>query len=110
LNNVGEGGFLCLVPGFTLFIKQGYLLYALVSRDILGRYKGSVFGIIWSIVEPIVLLIIYTVVFGGIFGLRLKDDPRLSAYALEVFCGIVVWLAISEGLNRCTTVVLENPA
>lgn len=94
--------------GFYTLIKQRYLLFALVKRDILGRYKGSIFGVMWSIVEPIVLLVIYTVVFGGIFGLRLKDDPRLSAYALEVFCGIVVWLAISEGLNRCTTVVIEN--
>jgi len=94
--------------GFYVFIKQGYLLYALVKRDVLGRYKGSVFGVLWSILEPVVLLIIYTIVFGGIFGLRLKDDPRLSAYALEVFCGIVVWLAISEGLNRCTSVVIEN--
>jgi lipopolysaccharide transport system permease protein len=93
---------------FHNLIKQKYLVYALVKRDIMGRYKGSIFGVIWSIIEPIVLLIIYTVVFGGIFGLRLKDDPRLSSYALEVFCGIVIWLAISEGLNRCTTVVLEN--
>ena len=94
--------------GLRNLFRQKYLLYALVKRDVLGRYKGSIFGVIWSIIEPIVLLIIYTVVFGGIFGLRLKDDPRLSSYALEVFCGIVVWLAISEGLNRCTTVVLEN--
>ena len=91
-----------------LFIRNKYLLFALVKRDVLGRYKGSAFGVIWSIIEPVTLLVIYTVVFGGIFGLRLKDDPRLSSYALDVFGGIVVWLAISEGLNRCTTVVLEN--
>ena len=91
----------------TLF-RHNYLLYALVKRDVVMRYKGSLFGLIWSIIEPVVLLVIYTVVFGGLFGLRLKDDPSLSAYALDVFCGIVVWMAISEGLNRCTGVILEN--
>ena len=91
----------------TIF-KQKYLLYALIKRDVLGRYRGSVFGVIWSVIEPITLLVIYTAVFGGLFGLRLEGDPRLSSYALGVFCGIIIWLAISEGLNRCTTVVLEN--
>lgn len=93
---------------FNNLIKQKYLISALVKRDIMGRYKGSIFGVIWSIIEPIVLLIIYTIVFGLLFGLRMEDDPSLSAYALEVFCGIIVWLAINEGLNRCTTVVIEN--
>jgi homopolymeric O-antigen transport system permease protein len=91
----------------NLFRKK-YLLYALVKRDLLIRYKGSIFGVIWSIIEPIVLLILYTILFGGLFGLRLRETPSLSAYALYVFCGIVVWLAISEGLNHCTIVILEN--
>ncbi len=88
--------------------KHRYLLFALVKRDILGRYRGSVFGVVWSVIEPLVLLIIYTVVFGLFLGLRMGDDPSLPAYALEVFCGIVIWLAVSEGLNRSTTVVIEN--
>jgi len=87
---------------------QRHLLFALVKRDILGRYRGSVFGVLWSAIEPLVLLVIYTVVFGLLLGLRMPDDPSLSAYALEVFCGIVVWLAVSEGLNRSTTVIREN--
>ena len=88
--------------------RHRHLLVALVKRDVLGRYKGSIFGVVWSIVEPIVLLVIYTVVFGLLLGLRLEHDATLSAYALEVFCGIVVWLAINEGLNRCTGVIREN--
>ncbi len=94
--------------GFNNLIRQKYLIYALVKRDIMGRYKGSIFGVIWSIIEPVVLLIIYTVVFGGLFKLRLEYDTSLTSYSLYVFCGIIVWLAICEGLNRCTTVVIEN--
>jgi lipopolysaccharide transport system permease protein len=92
----------------TSILKHRYLLFALVRRNILGMYRGSVFGVVWAVIEPLTLLIIYTVVFGLLFGLRLEDDPSLPAYALEVFSGLVVWLAISEGLNRSTTVVLEN--
>ncbi len=88
--------------------RNHYLLIALVRRDVAGRYKGSVFGLVWSIVEPVVLLGIYTLVFGGLFQLRLPYDPSLSAFSLYVFCGIVVWLAISEGINRCTSVITDH--
>jgi len=97
-----------LCTRFYNLIKQKHLIYALVKRDIMGRYKGSIFGVIWSIIEPIVLLIIYTVVFGGLFKMRLEYDSSLTSYSLYVFCGIIVWLAICEGLNRCSTVVIEN--
>lgn len=89
-------------------LQHRHLLFALVKRDVLGRYRGSVAGVAWSVIEPLSLLVIYTIVFGILLGLRLEDDPSLAAYALEVFSGIVVWLAVSEGLNRSTTVVVEN--
>ncbi len=88
--------------------RNHYLLFALVRRDVTGKYKGSVFGLVWSIVEPVVLLGIYTLVFGGLFQLRLPYDTSISAYALYIFSGIVVWLAISDGINRCTTVIIDN--
>ncbi len=88
--------------------RNHYLLFALVRRDVTGKYKGSVFGLVWSIVEPVVLLGIYTLVFGGLFQLRLPYDTSISAYALYIFSGIVVWLAISDGINRCTTVIVDH--
>ncbi len=88
--------------------RNRYLLFALVRRDVTGRYKGSVFGLVWSIVEPVVLLGIYTLLFGGIFQLRLPHDVSISAFAFYVFCGIVVWMAISDGINRCTTVITDH--
>ncbi len=97
-----------MMEGTKSLFRHCYLLYALVKRDVIGRYKGSIFGVIWSAVEPIVLLVIYTVVFGGIFKLRLEADSSLTSFSLYVFCGIVIWLAISESLNRATTVIIEN--
>lgn len=96
------------LPAFQFLRRNHYLLFALVQRDVAGRYKGSVFGLLWSIVEPVILLAIYTLVFGCLFQLRLSYDTSISAFSLYVFCGIVVWMAISEGINRCTTVIFEN--
>lgn len=96
------------LAAFRFLRRHNHLLLALVKRDVAGRYKGSVFGLFWSIVEPVVLLVIYTLIFGGLFQLRLDYDPSLSAFSLYVFCGIVIWLAISEGINRCTYVIVEH--
>ncbi|MDP8235538.1 MAG: ABC transporter permease [Candidatus Erginobacter occultus] len=93
---------------FQFLRRNHYLLFALVKRDVTGKYKGSIFGLIWSIVEPVALLAIYTLVFGGLFQLRLPYDSSLSAYALYIFCGIVVWMAISDGINRCTSVIVDH--
>ncbi len=101
------------IPGmnfsaFRFLRRYHYLLFALVKRDVTGKYRGSVFGLVWSIVEPVVLLGIYTLVFGGLFQLRLPYDASISAYALYIFSGLVVWLAISDGINRSTTVIIDH--
>lgn len=96
------------LPDFATIKRWSHLLFALVKREVLGRYKGSTFGLTWSIIEPVVLLLIYTLVFGALLGVRMGEDRSLTSYALEVFCGILVWLAISEGINRSTTIIVEN--
>lgn len=97
-----------MTKGIISLPRHIYLLYALVKRDVIGRYKGSIFGVIWSAVQPIVLLIIYTIVFGGIFKLRLENNSSLTSFSVYVFTGIIIWLALSESLNRSTTVIIEN--
>ena len=91
----------------NLFQRRS-LIAALVRRDLLGRYRGSVFGAVWAVAEPLALLGVYTLVFGVLFRLRSDGDPSLLSYSLEVFCGIVPWLMISESLNRSVTVMLES--
>lgn len=93
---------------FRFISRNHYLLFALVKRDVTGKYRGSIFGLFWSIVEPMVLLAIYTLVFGGLFQLRLPYDTSISAYSLYIFSGLLVWLAISDGINRSTTVIIDH--
>jgi len=90
---------------FSLFQRRA-LIAALVRRDLLGRYRGSVFGALWAFAEPLVLLAVYTLVFGVL--LRFGGGRSLLSYALEIFCGILPWLMISETLNRSVTVMPEN--
>lgn len=68
------------------------LIQNLVSRELKARYRGTVLGFLWSFVNPLLLMIIYTIVFGLIIGPR---DPAFGGspwlYALFLFCGVLPW-------------------
>ncbi len=72
--------------------KYRVLIQTLVSRELKARYRGTILGFLWSFLNPLLLLLVYTVVFGFILGARLpefNESPKL--YALFLFCGLLPW-------------------
>ena len=51
----------------TSMVKHHQLIYSLVKRDVLGRYRGSTMGLAWSFLNPLLMLAVYTFVFGIVF-------------------------------------------
>ena len=62
------------------------LLRMLVKRNVEIRYKGSVLGLVWSFVQPLMMMTVYTIVFGVFFGVLglLRPYPFRVAYALRI--------------------------
>lgn len=85
------------------------LFKALLYRDIVGRYKGSVLGILWSIITPLVMLAVYTFVFSTVFQSRWQEgsDSRVE-FSLVLFCGLIIFNIFSESVNRASNIVVEN--
>ena len=85
----------------SLFTHRA-LIYQLTRRAIVGRYRGSVAGVAWSLVIPILMLLVYTFVFGFIFKMRFNQDTGGSnlGFAVFLFSGIVVHGFFAECLNR----------
>jgi lipopolysaccharide transport system permease protein len=79
------------------------LLLHFVRRDIRVRYIGSVMGIFWSVIHPIALLIIFTLVFSVVLGVRFRVGQGIEHYALYLFCGMLPWLSFQEGVIRSTS-------
>jgi lipopolysaccharide transport system permease protein len=75
------------------------LFIFLAWRDILVRYKQTVVGILWAILQPLLTMVVFTVVFGTLAQMPSGGEP----YALLVFCGLLPWQffarAVSEGSN-----------
>jgi ABC-type polysaccharide/polyol phosphate export permease len=77
-----------------LFRYRG-LISSLVARELKARYRGSVLGFLWSFINPLLLLSIYTFVFTVVLP---NQNPIAQPYALFMFCGILPWNWFSSSL------------
>lgn len=85
------------------------LILQLTKRDVIGRYKGSVIGVFWSFLNPIILLVVYTFVFSVVFKAKWggPDEDR-AQFALVLFAGMIVHSLFSEVLLRAPTLIVSN--
>lgn len=86
------------------FIKYRSLLAQLVSKDIKTKYRRSVLGYLWSVLNPLMMMIILTIVFSTIFR---NDIPNFPVYFLT---GQLIFNAFSEATNTAMTSVISNSA
>jgi lipopolysaccharide transport system permease protein len=84
------------------------LIRVMVRRDILGRYRGSFGGAVWTVVNPLLLMLTYFFVFGVVLRARFGNDPSRAGFALYFLAGMLPWLAFSEAAGRAPTVMLEH--
>ena len=86
------------------------LIAALVKREVVGRYRGSVIGIAWSFLTPLLMLIVYTFVFSIVFQARWGMDINESKvdFALILFAGLIVHGLFAECINRAPGLILSN--
>jgi len=82
------------------------LIQALVSRELKARYRGSVLGFLWSFVNPLLLLLIYSFVFTVIF--QPIRSEGMTPYALFLFCGLLPWSWFSSSLLESSAVLSGN--
>lgn len=82
------------------------LIITFVKRALIGRYRGSFLGIIWSFINPLFSLIIYTIIFSFLF--KIRPSSRDVPYSFFLFTGMIPWIAFSEAVSHSTGVILEN--
>jgi lipopolysaccharide transport system permease protein len=87
------------------------LVWQFARREVEGRYRASFLGLLWSFVHPLVLLAVYTWVFGVVFRARWPESRTgsLGEFALVVFCGLVVFNVFAECLGRAAYLVVGVP-
>ena len=82
----------------------------MIKREVVGRYKGSIFGLTWSFLNPIFMLTIYTFVFSVVFKAKWVGSVTGSKaeFSLILFTGMIVFGLFSEVINRAPSLIISN--
>ena len=87
---------------FKELYKYRELLKTSVQKDVRGKYKKSILGVLWSFLYPLLQIAVYAFVFGTILGAS-EDN-----YAVFICCGLIPWTFFSTSINRCAFTMIEN--
>lgn len=90
------------------YLKYKQLIYSLVWRDFLARFRGSFGGVVWSVIQPLVMMVIYTIVFSSFLKVKFNVTDSPYTFSLYLLCGLLPWTAISEGISSSTAVIRGN--
>jgi lipopolysaccharide transport system permease protein len=103
--------FILILPQSLLisFWRNRHLVWQLTKRDVIGRYRGSLMGLLWSFFNPILMLAIYTFVFSVVFRARWGGGiTGQQDFAIILFVGLIVHAMFAECINRSPSIILNN--
>jgi len=90
------------------YFQQRYLLKLFIINDIKSRYTGSLAGVYWSIINPLLMILIYTFVFAMVLKIEFHKGSGALNFAYYLICGMLPWIAIQDSVLRSTTSIVEN--
>jgi len=88
------------------------LIRELIKRELNQRYRGSYLGLAWSVVNPLVMLLVYTFEFSLFLKVRWQvagEQTPTQEFALIIFSGLIPFTVFSEVLNKSTTLIVSVP-
>lgn len=96
---------------FKSLINNRQLLWRLSEREVIGRYRGSLLGWAWTILNPLLMLAVYTFVFSTVFNARWPSAQAQghSGFALNLFAGLIVFNLIAECIGKAPILILSSP-
>ncbi len=93
---------------FRNLIRYRELIVLMTWRDFSSRYRGSLGGLVWSVIQPLVMMVVYTIVFSLFLKIRFSTDASPFTFSVYLLCGLLPWTAFSEGMFRCKDIFRGN--
>lgn len=91
----------------ALWAYRGFIVSS-VQREFQSRYRNSLLGAAWTVIQPLALILVYTLIFSGLMRARLPGDPGPYAYGIYLCAGMLAWNYFAEVVVRCQNVFLDN--
>ncbi len=86
---------------------RGFVISS-VKRDFQARYRGSTLGVLWTLLSPLSMILVYTIVFSQLMRARLPGVDNELAYSIYLCAGILTWGFFAEIVTRSQTMFIEN--
>lgn len=96
------------MPPITTFWSYRGFIWGSVRREFQSRYRNSLLGAAWNIINPLAMIFIYTVVFASVMRAKLPGVNSTFAYSIYLCSGILAWGFFTEVVNRNQTLFLDN--
>jgi lipopolysaccharide transport system permease protein len=91
----------------ALFAYRGFI-FGSVRREFQAKYSNSLLGAAWTVINPLAMIVVYTVVFSQIMRAKLPGVDSQFAYSIYLCAGVLTWTFFSETVSRAQNVFLEN--
>ncbi|MDD5680913.1 MAG: ABC transporter permease [Candidatus Omnitrophica bacterium] len=92
-----------------LLTKHRQLTWEMTKREISDRYAGQVFGALWAIGHPLILMGVYIFIFAVVFKMRIGGSRELPLnYTTYLLSGLIPWMAFQESMSKGVTVIVGN--
>jgi lipopolysaccharide transport system permease protein len=98
------------VAMFTSLWRNRQLIWQMTRREVAGRYRGSLIGLAWSFINPLLMLAVYTFVFSVVFKARwgVGGEESKADFAIILFTGMIVFGLFAEIVNRAPGLIISN--
>lgn len=84
------------------------MAWTLASREILIRYKQSILGILWAVIQPFLTMVIFTVLFSVLLGRNSLPTAAGVPYAVSTYCALLPWQLFSQSVSRASLSIVNN--
>jgi lipopolysaccharide transport system permease protein len=88
--------------------RERSLAWELSKREIVGRYRGASFGVLWALLQPFLMLGVLTLAFGEVLGSRWPGAEGTAGFAIILFVGLMVHGVLAECLGKACTLITAN--
>lgn len=91
----------------TLYERR-WLIWYFVQRQLSRSYRSSFLGILWLVLSPLLMIVLYTLVFSEFLNLRFREGAGPVNFGLYLYCGLIPFMAYSETVNQSVKSIKSN--
>jgi ABC-2 type transport system permease protein len=103
-----QGSFGRLWESLASLYQNRWLAGYFVQRELFKSTKGSFLGVAWLLLTPLLMVVLYTLIFSQVIGMRFREVDSVTNFGLYLFCGLIPFLAYSDTLNQSVSSIRSN--